>query len=245
MLLRSKSDARPYHLGTYPLEVLPRDPGIVEIESRRAPVGPPAKSPPPQGPLARSLRDYLGIYVENALRKPAPAKAPVPDDPHRRMIDVKGYSYFMNATQVGICRIPENAWCLDSRPFDHEVAVVLLLAHGRIPESNNPARAWIEPAIVEAADSRIGGIAVCLAGHISQLGWSAEPHVMGAGSVDPQRLAVLAGLALRGEKPGELRNPFVDGFSLAVVTTDYALEPDFTSGIERSEIDRPGILVRH
>jgi reductive dehalogenase len=103
--------------------------------------------------------------------------------------------------------------------------VVLLLAHGRIPERDNPARAWIEPAIEDAADCRIGGIAVCLAGHISQLGWSATPHVKAAGLVDAGRLSVLAGLNVRvGD---QLRNPFIDrGFSLAVVTTDYAMTVD-------------------
>jgi len=180
--------------------------------------------------LAKALRDYLDIFADNAVTEPAAARAPVPEDPHRRMIDVKGYSYFMNASQVGISRMQANAWCQGCDgakiPVGHEYAVVLLLAHGRVPETGNPARPWIEPALQEAADSRVGGIAVCLAGHISQLGWSATPHVIGAGSVDAERLAVLAGLAVRDPKNGMLRNPFVDAFSLAVVTTDYALESD-------------------
>ncbi|MDP7489760.1 MAG: reductive dehalogenase domain-containing protein, partial [Arenicellales bacterium] len=141
------------------------------------------------------------------------------------MIDIKGYSYFMNASQVGICRLTPNTWCKGAAPLAHDFAVVLLLAHGRIPERDNPARAWIEPAIEDAADCRIGGIAVCLAGHISQLGWSATPHVKAAGLVDAGRLSVLAGLNVRvGD---QLRNPFIDrGFSLAVVTTDYAMAVD-------------------
>lgn len=227
MLLKTRAEKRPYHLGTYPLEVLPRDPDIAVGEARRPPVAAPAYSSAPRGPLARTLREYLQLFADNAVREPAAARAPVPDDPHRRMVDVKGYAYFMNASQVGICRVPEKAWCSDGARIDgHTHAVVLLLAHGRVPEADNPGRAWIEPAVSEAADCRIGGIAVCLAGHIAQLGWSAEPHVMGAGSVDAERLAVLAGLAVRDGGSGGLRNPFVDGFSLAVVTTDYALETD-------------------
>jgi ferredoxin len=208
------------------MESLARDADIIESESSRAPVHAPVQGGEPRGPLSRTLREYLQLYVDNALRTPAAAKAPVPDDPHRRMMDVKGYSYFMNASQVGICRIPESAWCIGSKPLPHQYAVVLLLAHGRVPEPDNPAREWIEPAIEDAADSRIGGIAVCLSGHISQLGWSAEPHVMGNGMVDAQRLAVMAGVAVRDNLTGVPGNPYIDGFSLAVVTTDYEMETD-------------------
>ena len=94
-----------------------------------------------------------------------------------------------------------------------------------VPEPGNPARGWIDGTVADGADCRIGGIAICLAGHILQLGWSARAHVMGDGLVDAERLAVLAGLAVRTD--GGLRNPFIErGFALAVVTTDYSLECD-------------------
>ncbi len=225
MFFRLPSRHRPYHLGSYPLETLPHDHAITAREQERPAVDPPGFTAKPCGPLARALQEYLGVFVRNAVTEPAPVKAPVPEDPQRRMIDIKGYSYFMNASQVGICRLTPNAWCKGAAPLAHDFAVVLLLAHGRIPERDNPARAWIEPAIEDAADCRIGGIAVCLAGHISQLGWSATPHVKAAGLVDAGRLSVLAGLNVRvGD---QLRNPFIDrGFSLAVVTTDYAMAAD-------------------
>lgn len=226
MFLRTRAHDRPYHLGTYPLEALPRDPSLIAEESARAMVAPPPV-PAPHGPLGIALRDYLDIFVSNAVTEPAASKAPVPDDLHRRMIDVKGYGYFMNAAQVGICQIPDYAWYQGAdRPRGHDHAVVLMIAHGRVPEADNPARAWIEPSVADAAASRIGGIAVCLAGHIAQLGWSAVPHVLGAGAVDADRLAVMAGLAVRDPGSGTLRNPYIDDFSLAVVTTDYALEVD-------------------
>ncbi len=225
MFFRIPSRHRPYHLGSYPLETLAHDHAITAREQERPAVDPPGSTAKPCGPLARALQEYLGVFVRNAVTEPAPVKAPVPEDPQRRMIDIKGYSYFMNASQVGICRLTPNAWCKGASPLAHDFAVVLLLAHGRIPERDNPARAWIEPAIEDAADCRIGGIAVCLAGHISQLGWSVTPHVKAAGLVDAGRLSVLAGLNVRvGD---QLHNPFIDrGFSLAVVTTDYAMATD-------------------
>jgi reductive dehalogenase len=225
MLLRTTSEKRPYHLGAFPLEALPRDDRLIAVETTREKIASPDYAGPAEGPLANTLRDYLQIFVTNVSPMPAAKHAPVPDDHHRRMVDVKGYSYFMNASQVGICRIPENAWTLEGDRFDHDYAIVLLLEHGRVPEPGNPGRAWIEPAIQDAADSRIGGIAVCLTGHIHQLGWPAAAHVMGAGSVDLERLAVLAGLAVRDGD--QLRNPFIArGFSIAVVTTSYELETD-------------------
>jgi ferredoxin len=226
MFFRNAANYRPYHLGGYPLEILPRDDSLIAEEAARPPVDAPSQPGAPDGPLAKALRDYLGLFVANAGGEPAAQRAPIPEDPHRRMQDVKGYSYFMNASQVGVCRMVDNAWAKDASPTaEHEYAVVLALEHGRVPEPGSPARDWIAPAVADGADSRIGGIAVCLAGHIRQLGWSATPHVMGAGAVDADRLAVLSGLAVRDG--GNLRNPFFErGFSLAVVTTSYAMEVD-------------------
>ena len=131
MFLRMPSRNRPYHLGSYPLETLPVDLTVGAREQLSPRVDSPGFTKAPQGPLAEALRDYLDIFVRNAMSEPAPARAPVPDDPYRRMIDVKGYSYFMNTSQVGICRMEPNAWCKDADPMPHDFAVVLLLEHGQ------------------------------------------------------------------------------------------------------------------
>ena len=238
MLFKTKADDRPFHLGPFPLEVLPRNQAIAEQERNAPAVPAQTRKTPPNGPLGTALRDYLDIFSNAAITEPAASRAPVPDDPHRRMVDVKGYSYFMDASQVGICEIPEQAWCSDHTPTPgHRFAVVLLLEHGRLPEADNPAREWIDGAIEDAADTRIGGIGVCLAGHISQLGWSAQAHIASRSCVDAERLAVLAGLAVR--RDGKLRNPFVDAFSLAVVTTDYELATD--EPLDAAALDTKGL----
>ena len=225
MLFRTRSQYRPYELGSYPLEILKRDDSIYDVEAARPRIAVAAYHSEPENVLAKILRDYLKIFINNSGGEPAATKAPIPDDAHRKMVDVKGYSYFMNASQVGICRIPPNAWAQGVKPLAHQYAVVLLLEHGRVPEPGNLAREWIKPAISEAADCRIGGIAVCLSGHIRKLGYSATPHVMGSGKVDSERLAVLAGLLVRDGET--LRNPYFDRhFSISVVTTDYELEID-------------------
>jgi hypothetical protein len=114
MFFRTAADDRPYHLGRFPLETLPRDDAVAAAETGREPASPPAAPGTPEGALARAARAYLELFVPMLDDEPAPARAPVPDEAERRMADLKGYAYFMNASQVGICRIPERAWLTGS-----------------------------------------------------------------------------------------------------------------------------------
>ncbi|MCL4800123.1 MAG: Fe-S protein [Burkholderiales bacterium] len=225
MFLRTRSDDRPYHLGPFPLESRPRDPTIVGIEAARAPADPPPPLAAPQGPLGRAARTYLELVATHAAADPAPQLAPVPDDLARRAVDIKGYAYFMNATQVGVCRMPASAWLRGAEPLAHDHAVVVLVEPERAPEPDNLAHAWVAPAADEVVSIRAAEIAVAVAGHIRAMGFPARAHVAGHGMVDAERLAVLAGLAVRaGDR---LRNPYVgERFALAVVTTSYGLETD-------------------
>ena len=231
MFLRAPAQDRPYHHGPYPLEALPHDAAIEsrEAERPRAPQARPNGTP--EGPVARAARSYLEMFHSMTEDEPAPARAPVPDDLDRRTIDIKGYGYFMNASQVGICAMPKNAWSKGMKASRHDHAVVILVEHKRVPEPGNPARDWVAPAVIEIADMRAGEIAVCISRHIRKMGFEASAHIAGASRVDADRLAVLAGLAVReGEK---LRNPFIErGFSLAVITTDYALATDQPLALE-------------
>lgn len=151
--------------------------------------------------------------------------APVPDDLSRRSADIKGAATFLDAAQTGICRIPEKAWFEGSGHPAHEFALVILVERPRVPEADNLACAWVQPARDAVADMRAAEIAVCVAGHIRSMGFAARAHIAGASSLDTERLAVLAGLAVRDG--GGIRNPYLGAdFSLAVVSTDYALATD-------------------
>jgi reductive dehalogenase len=84
----------------------------------------------------------------------------------------------------------------------------------------------VQPARDAVADMRAAEIAVCVAGHIRAMGFAARAHIAGLSLVDAERLAVLAGLAVRMDD-GTLRNPYLaTDFSLAVVSTDYVLSLD-------------------
>ncbi len=149
----------------------------------------------------------------------------MPDDLARRAADIKGSAYFLDAAQVGICRMMPNAWAAGGDHPAHGFAVVMLVERPRRPEADTLAFDWIVPARAAIADMRAAEIAVCVAGHIRAMGFAAAAHFTGHSLVDAERLAVLAGLAVRGED-GTIRNPYLDDFSLAVVTTDYELATD-------------------
>ncbi len=223
MLVYAKSKNRPYSLGPFPLEALARDDSFIEVEASR----PKIKLIPEQAPsglFASVIRDYHELYARFAEETHAPKTAPGTDDPACNTVDVKGACYFLNASQVGICNIPENAWLEDASPNNHGRAVVILVEHGCAPDDQAIAQGWIAPAVTETADMRAAEIATCLARHIRQMGYASRADVASHRKLDAERLAVMAGLAVR--QSNRLANPFVDAFSLAVVSTDYDLVLD-------------------
>ena len=108
MIFYAPSKNRPFHYGLFPLETLPRDDDVIAIESTATPKSAPARKSN-GGDLAHVADNYRSILAQFVDDEVAPRKAPVPDDPERRAADIKGNAYFMDASQVGICRIPDNA----------------------------------------------------------------------------------------------------------------------------------------
>lgn len=213
---------RPYHLGPCPLERLARDPGTAAAELARPRRAPPAASDG-SNTFASAVATYRALFRSLVAGQPARTRAPVAD----RLactIDIKGSAYFLDADQVGICELADACWYEGADPAPHSHAVVILTAHPRLPEIGNPAREWLAGCGPAVASMRALEIAACIAGHIRNMGFEARAHD-GAGEVDLERLAVLAGLCVRAN--GHIRNPWLDQeFSLAAVTTDYALESD-------------------
>ena len=221
MFIKTANDRRPYHLGRFPAETLPRDDAIQATEAAR-PASPAAAEPaPPEGLLAIAARRYLEVYAGFRDDDAAAEAAPVPDDRERRTTDIKGSAYFLNAAHVGICRIPELAW-RQGRQGEHEIAVVLLIEHGRVPETGNLAEPWLAPATADVAAAEI---ATVVARQIRIMGFAATPQILGHNDLDLERLAVLAGLVVRdGER---LIHPYLDErFALAAISTSYQLAPD-------------------
>lgn len=216
---------RPYHHGPYPAERLPRNPAVLRSEAERP------REPRPK-PAARELTDfaatiekYQQIFLGLRDIQPAAAKAPVPDNPERRMIDIKGSAYFLNASQVGICELTESCWYSDTAPLQHSHAIVILVEHSRCPENGTLANAWVNGVVREAADFRAFEIAISVANHIKTMGFAATAHDEQRGDVELQRLSVMSGLGYR--QSDAVRNPYLDDrYSVCAVTTDYAVAID-------------------
>ena len=224
MFLYPRSKNRPFHLGPFPLETLPRDVTVKDKEAARPPRRAPAHVVA-GAPLGRAAERYRRIFARFADGDPAPAKAPVPDDLDRRAQDIKGGAYFMDASLVGLCAIPDAAWFKDVERPQHDYAVVIAVEHPAAPVDDPLAGDWITEALPAVADMRAAEIAACIAGHIRMMGFAARAHMAGDGQVDRERLAVLSGLALRDGD--ELVTPYIGrDFALTVVTTDYALPED-------------------
>ena len=223
MIFHARSRNRPFHYGLFPLETLPRDDAVSAVES-----GAPPKSAPERtsngADLAHVADNYRSILAQFVVDEVAPDRAPVPDDLHRRAADIKGNAYFMDASQVGICRIPDNAWLIGAEKTPDSYAIVLLVEDGKVPDKDNLAHDWVASSVRAATDMRAAEIAVVVAGHIRHMGFTARPHIRGHEILDARRLAVLAGLGVRDGD--SIRNPYIDNFSIAVIATNYDLATD-------------------
>ncbi|MFN3349365.1 Fe-S protein [Pseudorhodoplanes sp.] len=225
MLLYPRSKDRPFHLGPFPLESLPADPDRIAREAER-PHRPRGDGAPGDSRLAAAADHYRDIFATFLDGTPSSEQAPVPNDLQRRSIDIKGAAYFLDASQAGICELPASAWLNGQARPPHKIAIAILVERPRLPEPDNPARGWIAPATHAIADMRAAEIAVCLAGHIRSLGFSARAHIAGNSLLDLEMIAVLAGTAVR-DSDGAPVHPYLGrNFSIAAIATDYALATD-------------------
>ena len=227
MIIHPSSKDRPFHFGSFPMETLPRDARVIDSEALRpARVGAAGRVAPEL--LARAADRYRDIYAGLVDGPVAPAKAPVGEDLAPRVMDLKGGAYFLDASLAGICALPASAWLPGSEPPAHRFALAVLIEHARVPETENLAHDWARPAVGATADMRVAEIAVALAGHLRFMGFQARAHFPGHTQVDLAKIAVLAGVAVRTDQAGNaLEAPFIGTrFSLAVITTDYALAVD-------------------
>ena len=153
----------------------------------------------PANLFGRALLKYHGMFGATGIGDPLPDRAPVPDNLKRRSQDVKGAGYFLVAAGMGICKISENSWFTDSERLSHTHAVVVVIQHGRTPEEDNLAHAWVNGLEAAAAEVRAFQIAIAVAEHIQWMGFAATAHDAREGAVNLDRLAVLSGLAVRAE----------------------------------------------
>lgn len=217
---------RPFEYGPYPLERLKRDPSLAPIEAARPAIArPTARKVDPTHSLDAAIAKYHDIFLGLGRHESLAPKAPVPSDLDRRMQDVKGAAYFLDVAQVGICKIPESAWYTNSEPLDHTHAAIIIQKFGRVPEADNLAHHWCESLTNQAAEFRAYEVAIAVSEHIQFMGFDAKAHDRHHGDLDIDRLAVIAGTAIRARNG--LTNPFLNReFAVSVVSTNYELATD-------------------
>ena len=217
-MLGINRNKRPVELGPYPLETLRRDPGVLAEELLRTPKTSGLSSNGSATPLVRATLNHLEAY--KGLREPEPfAKlAPVPKDLALRTRDIKGAGYFADASQIGICEMPNNGWSGKNKAA-HQFAIVVLVEHSDPIDADNHASEWISGNEHLLATLRAAEIAINLSGQISSMGFFSCAHWFGATDVDLEMLALLSGLAIREKEL--LVNPYLDEMIyIAAVTAD-------------------------
>jgi ferredoxin len=216
---------RSTHLGPYPLETLSRDLSLVEVESQRTQLRRSSDKSALEKPLLKAAQRYQSIFEPIRHAEVVATQAPVPEDLERRSRDIKGGAHFLDASQVGICKIPTNAWCEGQEIAAHQYAIVILVEFGQSPEADNTASGWLDGVEAHVNTTRAAEISTILAGYIGQLGFSASAHWQYTTDIDLDRLGVLAGIVYRdGSEP---MNPYVGRrYVLAAVSTEYILEVD-------------------
>jgi reductive dehalogenase len=215
---------RPVHLGPHPLERLARlarppslDPGtLLRLTGRGDGL--------PSAAVARAMEGYFALFRATRDGAVAPARAPVPESREARARNVKAAAYYLDASLVGTCDMPPEAWTTAGPPA-HGHAVVIAQAFAREPAAGEAGEDWIRGTQADRAHLRAAEVAVCIAGYVRNLGYAARAHIVDATDVDTERLLVLSGLA-RLER-GRLVTPYLgDRFRTAVVTTAYEIAPD-------------------
>ncbi|MGE0736860.1 MAG: reductive dehalogenase domain-containing protein [Alphaproteobacteria bacterium] len=212
---------RPFHLGPWPLEKLPRTETIADGATPRQPGETGAAT---VVSLAPAFPEYFELFRKSLRGTPAPAPAPVPNDVAVRANNLKSHAYFLDASLVGTCELEDRDW-IDTPVANHRYALVFLIEFGREPNAGEPGAAWIAGSNVARTDLRATELAVVLSGYIRAMGFAAQGHAAGATAVHLERLAIKAGLARRNGDA--LAAPFLRrGFRIGVVTTEYALAAD-------------------
>jgi epoxyqueuosine reductase QueG len=124
---------------------------------------------------------------------------------------------------------------LIAQPIDgHTHALVIAVEYPRDPDIDEPGAEWITGLQAQRAHLRAGETATVLALYLRQLGFSARAHTGTSADINLLQVACAAGVG-RPDGSGGLHHPYMGNrFGLAVVTTDFELDPDIPLATENA-----------
>lgn len=219
MFFRDRAYRRGVEFGPYPLEALRHS------STYSPPPGAVLPSPPAsqEHMLACVARRYAGLYMQSIQTEPAKTRSEpseIPDDLSRRSKEIKGAAYYLDASHVGICKIPQ-----PEDPQTLSYAITVWVEFGRKIESDSPAHSWVAGAEYDIALMRAIEIGASITGHIQALGYEAILHTHSNEFVNIADASVLGGIAQI--KHGQAVSPFfADRFAAVAISTTYELACD-------------------
>ncbi len=191
----------------------------------------PLALPPDGSPLCTAIRQSIDCMDEMRDGEVSSLPAEIPSDPAERAAHLKAACYYLDASLVGICRIPDAAW-LDDSQTGHDYALVILTEYTRDPEQNAADEAWLDGSQAHRAAVRVAEVAAVMGNYLRMLGFNGRMHTITATDLNLPLLMVAAGLGQADGAMGEVSAPFIGrGYGVAAVTTnlelatDYCLEP--------------------
>ena len=250
---RLSGENRPWHLGSYPMERVPRrnEPTtlIVEDEVERVPERHSFYNRAAEGDLGEKLQREFSRFISKAphgyacvqmlahLAKftdgpVAGETAPGSSDPEANTLSIKALARFLGAQITAVCEAPEYAWYshrADGTPVEarHRWAIVFIIDQGRETMEGASGDDWIAGAQSIRSYLRASVISGLMANHIRRLGHEATGHHASNDELNHIPLLLLAGI---GElsRIGELvLNPFIGPrFKSGVITTNLPLVAD-------------------
>ncbi|MCZ6861481.1 MAG: reductive dehalogenase [Alphaproteobacteria bacterium] len=243
---------RPMHLGSFPMEKIRRvdkPTTLITDNVRQVPkragffvrafygdigerAGDEIKRFITKNPLNAALGRIHWRQVPLHRGKPAPGKAPIPDDPVKLTEHIKALCHFLDADMVGICEMPDYAWFshdMEGEPITtrHKYAVVVVIDQGFDTFEGSSGDDWISGAQSYRAYLKGSTITTTVADYIRRLGYEAQSHSNADGDVLQIPLMLLAGLGELSRIGELILNPFLGPrHKTAVITTDLPLVPD-------------------
>jgi ferredoxin len=250
----AEEEARPMHLGRYPMETIKRvaEPTTLIIREEigrvpkradfftRALAGDMGEAPKRERtrfamkhPYALGMNPLIQnmVPLQGTRHKFPPTAAP--QDKRSNADAIKALGYFLGADFVGICRA--EPWMyyshdhLDGKPIDpyHEYAVVMLIDQGYETMEASSGDDWISASMSMRAYMRGAEIAGLMAAHCRRLGFSSRAHSNAHSEVIHSPAILMAGLGEVSRIGDTLLNPFIGPRSKSVVfTTDLPMEVD-------------------
>ncbi len=100
---------RPTHLGPYPLEKLARLDRLEGLERLEPMEGLPFRTSDPLS-IIGAMGEYQAMLDATREGLVKRERAVIPQNPEERSRHLKGFGYYCDAAQVGICEIPASAW---------------------------------------------------------------------------------------------------------------------------------------